>query len=62
LIIDKIETDTNPNSGWNFKIGEMTDMLAQGIIDPAKVTKTSLQNAVSVSSTLLTTNNAVVEV
>ena len=62
LIIDKIETDTNPNSGWNFKTGEMTDMLAQGIIDPAKVTKTSLQNAVSVSSTLLTTNNAVVEV
>jgi len=62
LIIDKIESDTNPNSGWNFKTGEMTDMLAQGIIDPAKVTKTSLQNAVSVSSTLLTTNNAVVEV
>jgi len=62
LIIDKIETDTNPNSGWDFKTGEMTDMLAQGIIDPAKVTKTSLQNAVSVSSTLLTTNNAVVEV
>ena len=62
LIIDKIETDTNPNSGWNFKTGEMADMLVEGIIDPAKVTKTSLQNAVSVSSTLLTTNNAVVEV
>jgi len=62
LIIDKIESDTNPNSGWNFKTGEMTDMLAQGIIDPAKVTKTCLQNAVSVSSTLLTTSNAVIEV
>jgi chaperonin GroEL len=49
------------NNGYNFASGETVDMLEQGVIDPAKVTRTALQNATSVSSTLITTNNAIVE-
>jgi chaperonin GroEL len=37
-------------------------MLEAGIIDPAKVTRCALQNAVSVASTLITTSHAIVEV
>ena len=37
-------------------------MVANGIIDPAKVTRSALQNAVSVASTLLTTEAAVAEI
>ena len=36
-------------------------MIDSGVIDPVKVTKTALQNAVSVASTLITTNHAIVE-
>jgi chaperonin GroEL len=49
------------NSGRDFKTGELVDMFESGIIDPAKVTKTALQNAVSVASTLITTNYAIIE-
>jgi chaperonin GroEL len=37
-------------------------MLENGIIDPAKVTRLALQNAASVSSVLLTTNHAIIEI
>ena len=47
--------------GYDFSKGEIVPMLEQGIIDPAKVTRVALQNAVSVASTLITTNNAIVE-
>ena len=47
--------------GWDFKSNQLVDMLETGIIDPAKVTRTALANAVSVASTLITTNNAIVE-
>jgi chaperonin GroEL len=47
--------------GYNFATGEMTDMVEAGIVDPAKVTRCALENAVSVSSTLITTNHAIVQ-
>jgi len=43
------------NFGYNAATGEYGDMLAMGILDPAKVTRTALQNAASVSSLMLTT-------
>lgn len=49
-------------TGYNFHYGEYVDMDAAGIIDPAKVTRCALQNAVSAASTLMTTNYAIVEV
>lgn len=47
--------------GYNFLTGEVVDMYAAGIIDPAKVVKNALRNAVSAAGTLLTTNFAIIE-
>lgn len=44
----------SPYEGLNVLTGEMCDLFEAGIIDPAKVTKTALQNAVSLAGTLLT--------
>ena len=44
------------NTGFNANTGEYVDMLKAGIIDPAKVARTALQNAASVSGLMLTTN------
>ena len=47
--------------GMNFSTGHYSDMSGVGIIDPAKVTRCALQNAVSAASTLLTTSHAIIE-
>jgi chaperonin GroEL len=60
LIVAKVRAEEG-NTGYNFATGDMVDMLEHGVIDPAKVTRTALQNSTSVSSTLITTNNAVIE-
>ena len=44
------------NYGYNAKTGEFGDMYKMGVIDPLKVTKNALQNAVSVAVTILSTN------
>jgi len=59
LIVDKIIN--SEGKGWDFKNSQLCDMLETGIIDPAKVTRVALQNSVSVASTLVTTNKAIVE-
>jgi len=46
--------------GFNFMTGEHVDMLEEGIIDPVRVTCCALQNAISVASTLITTNYAII--
>jgi len=61
LIVDKIMS-AEENLGWDFKNNEMVDMMEAGIVDPAKVTRAALQNAVSVASMLITTESAIVEV
>ena len=50
------------NIGINFSTGELADMYDIGVIDPVKVTRCALINAVSVAGTLLTTNYAIIEV
>ncbi len=47
--------------GYNAATGEFGDLLAQGVIDPVKVTRSALANAVSVAGMLLTTETLVVE-
>lgn len=42
--------------GYNLKTGQMGDLIAMGVIDPLKVTRSALQNAVSVAITILSTN------
>ncbi|BCX81533.1 chaperonin GroEL [Methylomarinovum caldicuralii] len=50
------------NFGYNAATGEYGDMIEMGILDPAKVTRTALQNAASVSGLLLTTEAMVAEI
>jgi chaperonin GroEL len=42
--------------GYNLKTGKMGDLVEMGVIDPLKVTRSALQNAVSVAVTILSTN------
>ncbi|UOF93848.1 MAG: chaperonin GroEL [Bordetella sp.] len=49
------------NYGYNAATGDYTDLVAQGVLDPTKVTRTALQNAASVASLLLTAEVAIVE-
>lgn len=49
------EEKNNPNIGFNVLKMEYSDMIENGILDPAKVTRSALQNAVSVSTMILTT-------
>jgi chaperonin GroEL len=42
--------------GYNVKTGEMGELISMGVVDPLKVTRSALQNAVSVATTILSTN------
>jgi chaperonin GroEL len=54
VVVNKV-LEGEGNFGFNARIEEYGDMLAWGVIDPTKVTRTALQNAASVASLLLTT-------
>ena len=62
LIVASVKGAEDNSYGWDFAHGQLVKMYEAGIIDPAKVTKTALLNAASVSSTLITTNHAIVQV
>lgn len=62
LIINHIILNCSMSEGYNFATGKYVDMFNEGIIDPAKVTRCALQNAVSAASTLLTISHAIIEV
>jgi len=53
--------DKNKNIGYDANTGQFVDMIKAGIIDPAKVARTALQNAASVAGLMLTTNALVTE-
>ena len=58
VIINKVK-EAKPGMGFNAATEEYVDMVDNGILDPVKVTRSALQNATSVASTLLTTESAV---
>ena len=60
LITKSVQEQEN-NHGFDFRNREIVDMYEAGIIDPVKVTKTALANAVSVAGTLITTNYAIIQ-
>ena len=60
VVVQKVK-DGKDDFGFNAAIDEYGNMLASGIIDPTKVTRTALQNAASVASLMLTTEAMVVE-
>ncbi len=59
VIVDKIKTSGKLNYGFDAYKEEYTDMLEAGIVDPAKVTRSALQNAASIAATVLTTESVV---
>jgi len=60
VVVDRVLRGEGPH-GYNAATGEYGDLLAMGVIDPTKVTRTALQNAVSVAGLLLTTDATVAE-
>ena len=61
VIIDKVRSE-EPGFGFNALTEEYVNMVDNGILDPAKVTRSALQNATSVASTLLTTESVVANI
>jgi chaperonin GroEL len=60
-INSSLKTEDNVVRGLDFMTSQLVDMFAAGIIDPVRVTIVALRNAVSVSSSLITTNHSIVE-
>ncbi len=60
VVLNKVSEGTG-NFGYNVATGEYGDMVAMGILDPAKVTRSALQNAASVAGLMITTEAMVAE-
>jgi chaperonin GroEL len=60
VVVAKVR-ELGVGQGFNAATGEYGDLAAQGVIDPVKVTKAALSNAVSIAAMVLTTDSAVVE-
>jgi chaperonin GroEL len=60
VVVEHIRSEGDTR-GFNAATGEYVDMFKSGIIDPAKVTRSALQNAASIAALVLTTESAVVE-
>jgi len=62
IVVEKVTTSENVNFGFNAATEEYQDLVEAGVIDPAKVTRTALQNAASVSGLMLTTEAMICEI
>ncbi len=61
VVVEKVRSSKEVNYGFNAETEEYEDLVAAGVIDPTKVTRTALQNAASVAALLLTTEVLVSE-
>jgi len=62
VIVEKIKNKNQVGYGYNAASAEFGDMVEAGIVDPTKVTRSALQNASSVASTILTTESLVADI
>jgi chaperonin GroEL len=62
VIVGQIEGEKKDKLAYDVLAGKVTDMMAAGIIDPAKVVRSALENAASIAGMLLTTEAAVAEI
>jgi len=62
IVVEKVTSNSDNNYGFNAATGEYQDLVAAGVIDPTKVTRTALQNAASIAALMLTTEAMVCEV
>ena len=61
VVVDKVRSLTGPADGLNAATGDYEDLVAAGIIDAAKVTRSALQNAASIAALFLTTEAVVTD-
>ncbi|HLE01652.1 MAG TPA: chaperonin GroEL [Bdellovibrionota bacterium] len=61
IVVDKVMNNSNTSFGFNALTEKYEDLLAAGVIDPAKVARCALQNAGSVASLMLTTETLIAE-
>jgi chaperonin GroEL len=61
VIVEKVRSEKNPNVGYNAMTEQFEDLVAAGVIDPAKVTRCALQNAASIAGLMLTTEALISE-
>jgi chaperonin GroEL len=62
VIVEKVRAEKNPNVGYNAATDTFEDLVAAGVIDPAKVTRCALQNAASIAGLMLTTEALISEI
>src|SRR6266566_3607985 len=62
VIVERIRAEKNESFGFNAQTEEFEDLVKAGVIDPAKVTRTALQNAASIAGLMLTTEAMVSEI
>jgi len=62
IVAEKVRNNENPNYGYNAQTDEYEDLVASGVIDPTKVTRTALQNAASIAALMLTTEALIAEI
>jgi len=62
VIVEKVRSEKNPNIGYNVVKDKFEDLIAAGVIDPAKVTRSALQNAASIAGLMLTTEALISEI
>jgi chaperonin GroEL len=62
VIVEKVKAEKKEAFGLNAETGQFEDLVAAGVLDPAKVARTALQNAASVAGLLLTTEALVAEI
>jgi len=61
IVVEKVRSSKETNFGYNALTDTYEDLVAAGVIDPTKVTRTALQNAASIAGLLLTTEATIVE-
>jgi chaperonin GroEL len=62
VVVEHVRENKDPNFGYNAATGKYEDLIAAGVIDPTKVTRTALQNAASIASLMLTTEAMISEI
>src|SRR5690606_12094637 len=62
VVVNRVRRMKGKTEGYNADKDEYTDLVAAGVIDPARVVKTALQNAASVASLLLTTDSRIADI
>ena len=62
IVVEKVRSNENNNFGYNASTDNYEDLVAAGVIDPTKVTRTALQNAASIASLMLTTEAMICDI